>query len=176
VNLVNILARDFQCFNDEVTFHGRKNLKLLKRAQILVADIWAAFNSINWGTFTDIHEITMFADYRIPQMLNALGCLQYDKDLEAAIMNKQLISSGHKWEVELRGNYLHAVLSTPKTEMRVGCSIWCVELIRKEIIKAHPDAKVNAILIDFYLYDTMKELERSGKEAKPHHRTRSIWY
>lgn len=57
-----------------------------------------------------------------------------------------------------------------------ACSIWCVELIRREIQKAHPDTHVNAILIDFFLYDTMKEMEAAGKETIPHHRTRSIWY
>ena len=58
-----------------------------------------------------------------------------------------------------------------------GCSIWCVELIRREIVKNHPGAKVNAILIDFFLYDTMKERERIGEGGYlPHHRTRSIWY
>lgn len=35
---------------------------------------------------------------------------------------------------------------------------------------------VNAILIDFFLYDTMKQLERDGRETIPHHRTRGIWY
>lgn len=39
-----------------------------------------------------------------------------------------------------------------------------------------PDASVNAILIDFFLYDTVKERELSGEEQIPHHRTRSIWY
>jgi hypothetical protein len=57
-----------------------------------------------------------------------------------------------------------------------GCSIWCVELIRREIKRQHPEAKVNAILIDFFLYDTMKEMEAAGQESMPHHRTRSIWY
>ena len=36
--------------------------------------------------------------------------------------------------------------------------------------------KLNAILIDFFLYDAMKALEKEGKESIPHHRTRSIWY
>ncbi len=60
--------------------------------------------------------------------------------------------------------------------MRVGCSIWCVELIRREILRQHPGAKVNAILIDFFLYDTMKVREGAGLVEMPHHRTRSIWY
>lgn len=35
---------------------------------------------------------------------------------------------------------------------------------------------INAILIDFFLYDTMKSLEAENNETIPHHRTRSIWY
>jgi hypothetical protein len=101
----------------------------------------------------------MFADYRVPQMLNTLGCLWYSPQLDNAIRQKKLIESGHSWEIQLRGT-----------------SIWCVELIRREILRNHPDAKINAILIDFFLYDTMKEREAVGQEEIPHHRTRSIWY
>lgn len=63
------------------------------------------------------------------------------------------------------------MLTTP-----TACSIWCVELIRREIARHHPDSHPNAILIDFFLYDTIKEMEASGQENVPHHRTRSIWY
>ena len=39
---------------------------------------------------------------------------------------------------------------------------------------------VNAILIDYFLYDTVKEKIALGEGAEPsmipHHRTRSIWY
>jgi hypothetical protein len=51
-----------------------------------------------------------------------------------------------------------------------------VELVRQEIKEQHPEANVNAILIDFFLYDLMKERERAGEEPIPHHRVRSIWY
>lgn len=57
-----------------------------------------------------------------------------------------------------------------------GCSIWAVELLRREILQLKPETKVNAILIDFFLYDLAKEREQEGAEAIPHHRTRSIWY
>lgn len=52
-----------------------------------------------------------------------------------------------------------------------------MELIKREILKNHPGTKINAILIDFFLYDTMKEREKAGMEGvMTHHRTRSIWY
>jgi hypothetical protein len=60
--------------------------------------------------------------------------------------------------------------------LRTGCSIWAVELLRREILLLAPETKINAILIDFFLYDLAKEREREGVEAIPHHRTRSIWY
>ncbi len=43
-------------------------MKLYKRAQILVADLWAAFRGRSYGAFVDIDSITMFADYRVPQV------------------------------------------------------------------------------------------------------------
>ncbi|KAL2011024.1 hypothetical protein VTN00DRAFT_3742 [Thermoascus crustaceus] len=208
--LVNLLAENFPCFRDEAVFEGRR-VRFYKRAQILVADLWACFEGEGYGDFHDIDKITMFADYRIPQMLHQLGCLMYSPPLESHIRQLKPLPSGSTWEVELRGT-----------------SIWCVELIRQEIERRHPETKiisthddkddddmkvdheysfdeeaengkvladmktrkkrgknvkgknaglgVNAILIDFFLYDTMKELEREGQETIPHHRTRSIWY
>ncbi|KAK4189818.1 hypothetical protein QBC35DRAFT_472284 [Podospora australis] len=158
--LVNLLARDFSCFRDEHGFDGRKKpIRLLKRAQILVADLWACFEGEDFGDFWDIDKITMFADYRVPQMLNSMGCLLYSPPLDSAIRSKKNIPSGSNWELQLR-----------------ACSIWCVELIRREILTEHPEAEINAILIDFFLYDTIKEMELNGQDKILHHRTRSIWY
>lgn len=190
--LVNLLAENFPCFRDETVFNGKK-VRLYKRAQILVADLWACFNGEDFGEFHDIDKITMFADYRIPQMLHQLGCLRYSPPLESHIRSLKPITPGSNREIELRGT-----------------SIWAVELIKREIEKRHPEVKtadrkgvavsdennanqdsgqstdvdeqfqktygINAILIDFFLYDTMKSLEAENNESIPHHRTRSIWY
>lgn len=59
-SLVNLLAESFSCFRDETTFHGRR-VRIYKRAQILVADLWACFNGEGYGEFNDIDKITMFA-------------------------------------------------------------------------------------------------------------------
>lgn len=153
-----MLADRFPCFRDEHTFEKRK-VRILKRAQILVADLWAAFEGEGYGEFNDMSKITIFADYRIPQILRSLGCLIYCPPLESRIRRLDPLESGHSWEIQLR-----------------GCSIWSVELLRREILREHPEAKINASLIDFFLYDLMKEKERDGDEEIPHHRTRSIWY
>lgn len=166
--LVNLLVEYFSCFRDESSFHG-KRVRFYKRAQILVADLWACFNGEGLGQFDDIDELTIFADYRIPQMLHSLGCLMYSPSLDGRIRRLSSIENGENCEIELRGN-----------------SIWCVELIKRQILLHYPEAKgkVNAILIDFFLYDLCKERERELEQAEmdvdnemmPHHRTRSIWY
>ncbi|KAL9593582.1 MAG: hypothetical protein Q9219_007487 [cf. Caloplaca sp. 3 TL-2023] len=157
-SLVHLLTTYFPCFNDTAKLES-KTIHFHKRAQIFVADLWACFEGRSFGSFHDIDTITMFADYRIPQMLHSLGCLRYGPSLENHIRNLREIESGCSWEVQLR-----------------GCSIWCVELIRREIIRQHPKAEINAILIDFFLYDMMKQRVKEGIESIPHHRTRSIWY
>ena len=58
--LVNLLADRFPCFKDEGKF-DRKKVRFLKRAQIFVADLWAAFEEEGYGSFHDIEKITMFA-------------------------------------------------------------------------------------------------------------------
>ncbi len=102
--LVNLLARDFACFRDEFPFPGRRRpVRFLKRAQILVADLWACFQGESYGAFRDIDKITMFADYRLPQILNSMGCIYYSPVLDSAIRQKKLLDSGGSWEMQLRG-------------------------------------------------------------------------
>lgn len=115
----------------------------------------------------------MFADYRIPQMLHSLGVLIYSPRLESKIKRHIELQAGSIEEVEIR-----------------GCSIWAVEMLRRQILKAHPSAgdddlaegqartALNAVLIDFFLYDTCKEREREGTDTEmlAHHRTRSVYY
>lgn len=156
--LVNLLAEVFPCFQDKFVWEDRR-LSFLKRAQILVADLWACFEGTGYGAFHDIDVLTIFPDYRVPQILYQLDVLSYSPPLESRVRQQLLIESGHSWEIQLR-----------------GCSIWAVELIKRQILRDHPEADVNSVLLDFFLYDTMKEKEALGEETIPHHRTRSIWY
>jgi len=45
----------------------------------------------------------MFADYRIPQILNTLGCLWYSPALESKIRKKEMIEAGGSLEMQMRG-------------------------------------------------------------------------
>lgn len=155
-NLLDIIVDNFPSFRDIHDFHGRK-VFILKRAQILIADLWACFDGKDFGRFDDIDSITMFADYRVPQALYQLGLLRYSPELIKKLEKRQYFPSGSKDEVEIRGN-----------------SIWAVELARERIEQIDPSLKINAILIDFYIWDMAKEIQ--DQMTVPTHCTRSCFY
>lgn len=68
-----------------------------------MADLWAAFDGESYGEFNDIDKITMFADYRVPQMLHSLGVMWFCPSLEAKIRRLEIVESGHTWEMQIRG-------------------------------------------------------------------------
>jgi len=141
IALINLVLKHFPTFRDIAqSYHGRP-IHVLKRAQILVADIWACFEGQSHGHFHDIDKITMFADYRVPQALVVFGLIEYTPELLQRLASHDLIESGDADEVEIR-----------------ACSIWSVELVRRAILRKLQGSRllnttpVNAIVIDFYLY------------------------
>ncbi|XP_041457942.1 queuosine salvage protein-like isoform X2 [Lytechinus variegatus] len=164
VKLIEIVTSNFSSFQDVATFNGTE-VSLYKRAQILVADIWACFEGQGHGRFTDIDTLTMFADYRVPQGLNYFGVLSYSDALKKRLVNEtKLFTPGERLEVEIR-----------------GCSIWAVELILQEMRKiregdpSKDDIILNSIIIDFYLWTYCKD-HREDMEHIPIHKIRSIYY
>ena len=80
-------------------------------------------------------------------MLYNLGVITFSPPLESRLRRMEELKAGHSWELQLR-----------------GCSIWAVEMIRRQIVQDHPEAEseVNAVLLDFLLYDLAKEFESTG--------------
>ena len=50
----------------------------------------------------EIGDLHIPADYRLPQSLQALGCIEYSPELENKIYTGQLIASGSLEEVKIR--------------------------------------------------------------------------
>lgn len=78
--LLQLVVEEFPCFRDEAMFCGQK-VSIYKRAQILVGDVWSCYRGEGLGRFDDIATITMFADYRVPQVLVHFGALEYTIEL-----------------------------------------------------------------------------------------------
>ncbi|XP_053159785.1 queuosine salvage protein isoform X2 [Hemicordylus capensis] len=78
--LLQIIVENFPSFRDEAIFQGKK-VAFYKRAQILIADTWSVLEGKGDGQFSDISSVTIFADYRIPQVLVHLGAMKYSDEL-----------------------------------------------------------------------------------------------
>lgn len=157
VKFIKLVTSHFSSYQDEAEFHG-KTVYLWKRVQILVADIWACFEGEGYGSFSDIDQVTMFADYRVPQILNFLGILQYDEYLFSKLQADPFLVPKCDLEIELRGG-----------------SIWSVEVLKEEMRKLSPEVSFNSIMIDFYLWDQAKADADKMKEI-PIHKTKTIFY
>ncbi|XP_078242259.1 queuosine 5'-phosphate N-glycosylase/hydrolase [Pogona vitticeps] len=161
--LLQIVVENFPSFRDEATFQGRK-VAFYKRAQILVADTWSVLEGKGDGCFSDISSVTIFADYRIPQVLVHLGAMKYSDELMKKLKEGHMFQSGDIQEVEIR-----------------GCSIWCCELICKRLLDLYKkkgenmSERINAVLLDYYLWDFARDHREDMKEI-PFHRVRCIYY
>ncbi|KAF4576929.1 Queuosine 5'-phosphate N-glycosylase/hydrolase [Pleurotus pulmonarius] len=183
LQLVKMVVDTFPSFRDEVWYEGRK-VYLWKRAQILVAETWAAFYPPSppspsnphplfpGARGASIHQLTMFADYRVPQILHHLRILEYPPSLLSLLHSGAPLEYGSREELSLR-----------------AASIVAVERVREEICllmreNGEDEDGVTSVLIDFYLWDLAKEIETGDGNVEgvqtaavaPIHRTRSIWY
>ena len=110
-------------FRDTTVLDG-KLVHFYKRAQILVGDLWSAFDKPAMGSaspfaFDDIDQLTIFADYRIPQLLHHLKVLEYDQDLSSCIYSHAELPSGSRMEVLLTSALLVPFL---KLSIRLRCA------------------------------------------------------
>ncbi|KAI0644998.1 hypothetical protein C8Q79DRAFT_911823 [Trametes meyenii] len=186
LQLVKMVTDTFLSFRDEVSYRGRR-VYIWKRAQILVAETWAAFYPASPSSVhplfpsaspgAAIHELTMFADYRVPQILHHLRILSYPPTLVKLLKAHTPLAPGSPEELSIR-----------------AASIVAVERVRQAILKLvarergdggeGAEDEVSSVLIDFYLWDLAKRAEDwadgvGGVETVPTlpiHRTRSIWY
>ncbi|KIL62025.1 hypothetical protein M378DRAFT_187437 [Amanita muscaria Koide BX008] len=182
LDLVKMVTDTFPEFRDESIVDGRK-VYIWKRAQILVAETWAAFHPPSTTTAvrhpifphgSQIHLLTMFADYRVPQILHHLRILSYPPSLLDILHRGEDLPSGCREEVSLR-----------------TASIVAVERVRREMVRMAKENKreqgeeeISSVLIDFYLWDLAKRIEDGEDkvdgietaEMAPTHRTRCVWY
>ncbi|KAL1760208.1 hypothetical protein FB107DRAFT_203422 [Schizophyllum commune] len=244
LDLVKMVTETFPSFRDETAFEGRR-VCIWKRAQILVAELWAAFfpdvssesSASPPSTLSDnplsptlaattstsststhaskpnaeitpatspphplfpgprgpaIGSLTMFADYRVPQVLHHLRILQYSPALTRMLREYVPLQTGSKEEVALRaGSVLAVERVRDAIERRVAIERRAAEGTTPAGL---PEAgrvegnsaklEVSSVLIDFYLWDLAKRVESGVEriegietaEVLPAHRTRSIWY
>ncbi|CED83222.1 Cobyrinic acid a,c-diamide synthase [Phaffia rhodozyma] len=167
LDLVKEVVRVFESFRDEGLWKGEK-VCFWKRAQILVAETWAAFypsdSSIPHPIFPNgLGELTMFPDYRVPQHLHTLKLLTYSPSLYETLSSHANLPHGSRLEMELRAG-----------------SIVAIEEVRKTLRRLRDGVDIESVVLDFLIWDLAKEMEakaaKEGGNLVECHRTRSIYY
>ena len=153
--LAALLAQNFSSFNDIAPYRGQE-VRFYKRAQICVADLYGTFGGKQWGAFSNIEQLTAFADYKLPQVLRHYGVLEYHPILAERIDSEELLAVGSEEEIEIR-----------------AATIWASELLRRIMEReGHP---ITPAEIDQRLW-LLGQNASMAANMHPYHRTRTIYY
>lgn len=151
--LVGIL--DAQPFFHDVASYDGRDVPFYKRAQILASDLDLALRGEGWGRFSDLDQLTIFADNLVPHVLRVDGILSFNPDLVARIEREELLGAGSTEEVEIR-----------------ACAVHAVERLVEEL---HARGRAaTARDLDVYLWT--RGQTPSYKATARRHRTRSVYY
>ena len=178
--LVYLITETFPGFRDSTVDENGRQLFFYKRAQILVGDLWASLggkDNDSYCDFTDIHKLTMFADYRVPQLLRHMQILQYSPALADRVDSTQIIMAGSMDECYIRAATVVAVekmvqvikdylISIPKAPSAPYTSTRCEG--------SSPDYWC-AIRLDWHLWQMGELLDQQGV-LQHHHRVNTIYY
>ena len=177
-SLVNLIIQYFPGFRDTaIDGYGGRWVGFYKRAQIMVADLWAAlgdgkqrrstsatdnYNTLDHCCFQDIEVITTFADYRVPQLLRDLGVLDYSASLANKVDAGEVLTPFCADELYIRAGTVVAV-----DEL--------VKLVKLKLDDSILADSCNAVTIDWYLWNIGEKMDRDGV-LRQHHKVRTIYY
>ena len=146
--LFDIIISNFESFKDERIYDG-KTIYFYKLAQLLTSDILHIREKLE-GIKVDYSNLIGCADYKIPQILRALGIVEYNDELANIIDLSEHIEISSKYEVEIRAS-----------------QIVVLEYIHKKLIN------INPIDINDFFFVYSKKVKSI---AKPYHLCRNTNY
>ncbi len=133
----------------DVARHDGRLVPLLKRAQIVPADLHGA----GVAAFPDLAALTCFPDYKLPQVLRHFGAIEYTGDLARRVDGWAELRPGEPAEVEIR-----------------AATVVAVERLRVSLEER--GRPLLAIEVDWILWD----LSQGLYPVRPYHRTRTVFY
>lgn len=139
-----LIIKHFPCFSD-TTVYRQKQVRFFKRAQICAYDL----SLLPETKIIDIDQLTVFADYRLPQLLRSLGVLEYQPALAEKVDQRRLIIPASRGELEIRAS-----------------TVWAGELLADQL-------NLTPARIDNALWLMAKQ---TWKPMKPHHQTLTTNY
>ncbi|KAF4722626.1 hypothetical protein FOZ62_026459, partial [Perkinsus olseni] len=123
LRLMRTLSALLPGFRDQaIDSNTGRQVFFYKRAQICVADIWGAFRRRGKPVrakldFDDMSSLTMFPDYRVPQLLRHKGILVYSPALCEIVDSRRPIAAGSRTELEIRAfGHVHLTRALDKVK------------------------------------------------------------
>lgn len=130
-----------------------------KRAQLFVGMVQGKFGHFDKG----LEDLTVFADYRVPQTLHSMGVIEYRASLLSTVSSNKLIPYGSKQELEIR-----------------AASVVGTDMLTAHLNEYH-DGALNVLHTDYLLWSAMRKRDSlppgvMSSIVIPHHRTMTTDY
>jgi hypothetical protein len=179
--LVYLLLQTFPGFHDTAIDDTGRQVFFYKRAQILVGDLWASLRSrCTYCDFYDIHKLTMFPDYRVPQLLRHMQILIYSPKLAQQIDSQKVLMAGSMDELYIRAATVVAVEQMVQVikdtlSYKTSNSNESPPLLCDSKDEALSPNYWCAMKLDWHLWQMGEALEKQGALSH-HHRVMTIFY
>jgi len=147
--IFKIIIDNFSNFEDIRTYKG-KTIYFYKLAQLLTSDILHAIE-IKEKVKVDYSNLIGCADYKIPQVMQGFGILEYDSILSSLLDRKIEIEENSEYEVEIRSSMIVVI----------------------NYIWEKVDKSIDKIDINDFVWGKGQD---KTKEYKPYHKTRTTSY
>lgn len=138
------------------------NDPFLKRAQLFVGMLYGRLREAEWVDFDRVDQLTIFADYRVPQTLIAMGIIEPSRSVERTLKKRKLIPPGSRMEMELR-----------------AASIVASERLLRAMQRNGHWGNVTPLEIDYLLWSLGRGKDMEGIFSRPmpnHHYTVTTHY
>lgn len=143
--LFNLIIDNLPYFKDERVYKN-KTIYFYKRAQLLTSDI-LHIRALVENVEVHYNNLVGCADYKIPQIMNSLGMIQYSELLNEKIANKEEVEEGSSLEIEIRANslvvidYIYRKANKRFERMDINDLLWLKSQDKKKINKNYHKTK-----------------------------------
>jgi hypothetical protein len=128
IDLLDYIVNNFSYMKDESEYNNQI-IYFYKRAQLLTSDILHVRRLLE-GIDVDYSNLMGCADYKIPQVMNSLGMLEYVYELDFKLAIREELEENSPMEVEIRANdivvidYIYEKLNGEVCRMDINDYIW----------------------------------------------------
>lgn len=122
------ILSNFSSFEDTRTYEGQ-TIYFYKLAQLLTSDILHVIETKEQKQ-VDYSSLLGCADYKIPQVMQGFGILEYDTELSSLLETKTEIEVNSEYEVEIRAsmivviNYIYEQIGKSIDRIDINDFIW----------------------------------------------------